>query len=314
MTENSSFLVSEGDEGGEGRSRDPAGSRRESPLTKPELGILPISPSSFLTDYKLTGWGMEKANCGTYFIVGCLNVEKHRGMNLDGVNMEGKAVLEVHRNTCHRPLCPVCWESWANREVKRAIRRLQSFGIKGRNLKPIHVTVSVPLDDWELPLESMRRKVYGVLKRVHCLGGMLIFHPKRQRNDKSWYFSPHFHIVGYGWIMDVRANYVHSGYIVKNIGIRKTLEGTIFYQLSHCGHASGHHTVTWFGALSYGRMHLPKIVEEKPTCPLCGNRFHRVGWIGKGECPLPDVEGVTFYDDPCNWYLIPPKWSLETTL
>ena len=271
-------------------------------------GILPISQSSFSDDYPLTGWGEKYANCGTFFTVGCLNVEEHNGMNLDGVSMEGKAYLERKKVSCHRPLCPTCWTDWANREVKKAKRRLEAFVLKGRNLKPIHLTVSVPVLDWGLSLVEKRKKVYRALKMVHCLGGMLIFHPKRQKENGEWFYSPHFHVIGYGWIVDVRANYVHSGYIVKNIGVRKTVEGTIFYQLSHCGISPEHHTVTWFGALSYGKLHVSKGEVEKSECPICGGELHRLTWIGKGECCLPDVEGVGFFDDPQNWVHLPRHW------
>ena len=278
-------------------------------------GILPISQSSFLgmdlvflADLPLTGSGEGYSSCGSFFTVGCLNVEKHRGMNLDGVNMDGKAYLERYKQSCHRPLCPICWPDWANREMRKAKVRLDSFVLKGRCLKPIHVTVSIPKSDYGLSLSEMRKKVYRALKAVHCLGGMVIYHPKRQNNyDGSWYFSPHFHIIGYGWIVDVHKNYVHSGYVVKNIGVRKTVEGTIFYQLSHCGVSKENRTITWFGCLSYGKLHV-RIQKEAHLCPICGEELHRLMYIGHGELPLPDVEGVAFFDDPSNWIAMRQRW------
>ena len=290
----SSFIRSvteaEGDKGG----------KSPIPFSK---GILPISQSSF----SLVGSGESLATCGSYFTIGCLNVEEHEGMTLDGVNMEGKAYLQRVKRSCHRPLCPICWQDWANREVRKAVTRLEAYRLKGRSIKPIHVTVSVPLVDWGLSLPELRKKVYRVLKRVHCHGGMLIYHPFRQNLRRVWYFSPHFHILGYGWIVDVRANYVHSGYIVKNIGIRKTLPGTIFYQLSHCGVSSERHAVTWFGALSYGKLHVRYDLEKELTCPLCRGKLHRLMWIGKGQMPLDDIEGVAFFDDAENWV----RWKFD---
>jgi hypothetical protein len=152
----------------------------------------------------------------------------------------------------------------------------------------------------------MRKKVYGALKRVHCLGGMLIYHPKRQnKHDGSWYFSPHFHALGYGWLMDIRRNYVNSGYIIKNVGIRKTVEGTIWYQLSHCGISENRHAVTWFGALSYAKLHVKYVEKKRETCPICGNRLKRLIWVGEGDDPVPDVEGIGFFDESANWILKP---------
>jgi hypothetical protein len=278
-----------------------------------EGGILPIRQSRFhgvaaLADFPLAGSGNPLPGCGSYFTIGCLNVEDHKGMNLDGVDMEGKAVLQRIKRSCDRPLCPDCRDDWANREVSKAVQRLDAFVLKGRSLRPIHLIVSVPHADYGLSLTDMRKKVYRVLKAVHCVGGLMIYHSKRkvQVRGGPWYYSPHFHVVGYGWIMDVRATYNHFGYVIKNVGIRKTVEGTIFYQLSHCGVSPDHHTVTWFGALSYGKLHVD-YVEKDDCCPLCKNKFHRVMWVGPGPCPLPDVEGVIYFDGPENWV----RWRFD---
>jgi hypothetical protein len=288
-------------------------------------GILPISQSGFdgvmgkesknadfgkkQADFSLVGSGEALVGCGTFFTVGCLNVEEHTGMNLDGVNMEGKAYLERHKRTCHRPLCPTCWPDWANREAEKAAQRLDAFVLKGRNLKPIHLTVSIPHSDYDFEIEALRKKSYAALKRVHCLGGMMIYHPKRQNKyTKAWYFSPHFHIVGYGWIVDVRQNYISSGYVVKNIGIRKTVHGTIWYQLSHCGLDGKHHAVTWFGCLAYGKLHVEYKEADKSECPLCHNELHQVLWIGLGPPDIPEIEGFAFYDDVENWMEKPSRF------
>jgi hypothetical protein len=285
-----------------------------------QRGILPISQSSFsegsfLADFPITGSGESYANCGSFFTVGCLNVEEHYGISnlVEGIDLSGagKAYLERRKNSCHRPICPTCWEDWANREKDRAVERLKAFVLKGRKLKPIHVTVSISHVDYELPLQKMREKVYKALKAVRMIGGMMIFHPKRQRFDRSWYYSPHFHIIGYGWIQDVRRNYFATGCIVKNVGIRKTVEGTIFYQLSHCGISPKHHTITWFGALSYNKLHVEYEEKEPSLCPMCGNKLKKLLWYGEGDPPeLPDVEGIGFYDDADNW-IYRPKVSFN---
>ena len=275
------------------------------------MGILPISQSSFLADYPLTGSGGSHANCGIFFTVGCLNVEEHHDTTLDGVNMSGKAYLERHKMSCHRLSCQICWPDSANREKDRATERLKAFHLKGRVLKPIHLTVSVSRADYGLSLEGMRKKVYGALKMVHCLGGMMIYHSRRKNSYGEWYYSPHFHVIGYGWIIDVRKMYEFSGYIIKNIGIRKTVEGTIYYQLSHAGISEKHHTVTWFGCLSYAKLHVKYVEKEESVCPICKERLYRLLWIGAGTCELPDVEGIAFFDDPDNWMIKTMRYSDE---
>ena len=278
---------------------------REPSLSRPARGILPISQSTVyggpLNSVPLVGSGESKLVCGSFFTVGCLNVDEHRGMNLDGVLMDGKGYFERHKRTCHDPLCPVCWESWASREMKRVKKRLDAFHLKGRKLQVVHVTVSVPKKDYDKSLLVLRSKVYRVLRSVHFLGGMAILHPRRKNAEGSWYFSPHFHVLGYGWLTDVRKNYIASGYVVKNIGIRKTVEGTIWYQLSHAGVPEGRHVVTWFGVCSYNKLRLAKEEKETRVCPVCGNPLRQVLWIGHDEKDLPDVDGFVFWDDPHNW-------------
>jgi len=278
----------------------------------PAQGILPYGQTTVygksskawesgdFADFSLVKSGDSHTNCGQIFAVGCLNVEAHEGMNLDGVDMSGKAVIKYVRTSCKRPLCPICWLDWANRECDVANKRLDAFILKnrgGKALKPIHVIVSVPHEDYGLSFPNMRKKVYRALKRVGLLGGMMIYHPKRKNKAKVWYFSPHFHILGYGWLQNIRQNYVHSGYVVKNIGVRKSVRGTIFYQLSHMGISPKFRTITWFGMLAYNRLKVPKIKKEAQICPLCGNRLRMLIWIGTHETFLEHVSRVTEHAD-----------------
>jgi len=244
--------------------------------------------------------------CGKIFYKGCLNVDAHQGMNLDGIDMTGKAVVSVHKVSCHKPLCPICWKEWASRECSRAVQRINAFNLidhGGRKMRPIHIAVSVPHSDYGLSLEALRRKVYASLKRCHCIGGMLIFHSKRREKDTGiWYYSPHFHVIGYGWIVDTHANYVYSGYVVKNLRVRQDLGGTIYYQLSHCTVASEHsHSITWFGALGYRKLRVRYRVEDPENCPLCGAELKELVWIGEGECLVPPLMKRFFYEKPDFW-------------
>jgi len=79
-------------------------------MRRQSSGMLPISPIGFgeSANFPLTGSGKAYAICGTFYTVGCLNVENHHGFTLDGINMNGKAYLEKHKMSCHRLACPVC--------------------------------------------------------------------------------------------------------------------------------------------------------------------------------------------------------------
>jgi hypothetical protein len=280
---------------------------------KPGLGpggMPPIRQSSFPADFGVTGSGEARELCGTFFRRGCLETHLHKDIEmvdgvrlqvgLDGRPLDHKGFFKVFKHKCFRAECPVCWEDWASRETRKASHRLQSFKLKGKNLRPIHLVVSVPHEDYGLNFDVLRRKSYKALKKVHVLGGMCIFHSKRWKN-KNPYFSPHFHIIGFGWVADIRRNYIFSGYVVRNLGVRKTVEGTIWYQLSHAGICKGKHAVTWFGCLSYNKLRVEKEEKEEHLCPFCKSRLREVVWIGKGDCPLPMVEGFEAYGDAQGW-------------
>lgn len=269
-----------------------------------------IRQSSFPADFETTGHGEQRDSCGVFFTKGCLESHLHESMDLpkgvclqiglDGKSVEYGVYYERWVHRCFRQACPVCWEKWAFREMNRATRRLLAFKLKGRNLKPIHVVVGIPHADYGLGIAEMRKKVYRALKTVHLLGGMCIYHPKRWKKGIA-YYSPHFHIIGYGWLTDVRKNYIASGYVVKNLRIRKTVEGTIWYQLSHAGVHPKHHTVTWFGCLSYNKLRIPKDEPEEHCCPFCMGKLKQILWIGDGDCPVPNVEGFKGYGDAQGW-------------
>jgi len=115
-----------------------------------------------------------------------------------------------------------------------------------------------------------------------------------------WYFSPHFHMLGYGWIRNTAENYSRTGWVVKNVGVRKSVVATAQYQLSHAGIHESCHTVTWFGGLSYNKLRVPMEEEPVDKCPLCGRPLVWLRWVGEGDPPLPDEEG-SYYVDPGGW-------------
>jgi hypothetical protein len=173
------------------------------------------------------------------------------------------------------------------------------FKIRGRKLKAIHVVVSPSEKDIVLygdDYAGFRRKAYTIAMECGVFGGSIIFHPFRMYNEDdiaedvveglshknapaAWYLSPHFHIIGYGWVHSVRQNYVKNGWIVKNLGVRKSIRATAHYQLSHCGVNKRFHSVVWFGALAYGKMRCPPLPKEKHECPLCGAEMRKVEFV-----------------------------------
>ena len=274
-------------------------------------GILPIGPSTkpvfsvFSADL-VDGWGLpghgeSKSDCGTFFTMGCLEVGNHVQSRVDGVDVAGKIYLKHKKVSCGRSTCPICYESWASREAHRIDYRISQFKTR---MKPIHVTVSPSRCDWALSVGQMRKKAYVLARKVGFFGGSCIFHPFRQDDEtKDWYFSPHFHLIGFGWIKNVGENYRASGWVVKNVGVRDSVQATAFYQLSHCGVYYGKarkHSVTWFGRLSYNKLRVVPEKLENEVCPLCGGELRKVVWVGVGACPLLDEQSEHFLD-PGGW-------------
>ena len=288
-------------------------------------GILPIAKSTFrvfdwvLPDDGDNGWflpghGSKYDGCGGVWRKGCLNVDLHIQSRLDGIDVSGKAYVRVGRQSCNRAECPICYEGWAGKEAHKIEYRLSQFHLK--KLKPIHFIVSPPESLYHISLEKLRIMAYNVAKKVNFLGGSCIVHPFREacllcgslKDNKEkrcvncgsfqfgWYKSPHFHMIGYGWIKGVADNYEDNGWIAVNLGVRDSVFATAQYQLSHAGVHDRHHTVTWFGLLSYNKLRVRKEIIERPVCPLCECELFDLRWVGEGDPPVSDDKGDYFVD------------------
>jgi hypothetical protein len=283
-------------------------------------GILPIAKSTFsVLGWDLVGHGEPYHDCGDTLVFGCLNVEEHTQDCLDK-DVVGKVFLDLRKRACLRAVCPICYEKWAGKEAHKIEYRLSQWKGSG---KAIHLMISVPKSLWYIPLEDLRSKSYQVARKVGFFGGSCIVHPFREicklcgshKDDLTkrcencgcseflWYFSPHFHLIGFGWIRGDKVKELHNkeGWITKNLGTRDSVFATAHYQLSHCGIKEGKHTVTWFGRLSYNDKNFkpkPEDVEKK-TCPLCGGELFQLRWVGEGE--LPFIEEGEYFDSPSNW-------------
>lgn len=221
------------------------------------------------------------ATCGHYKVIGCL--EHSPGY--------GKLV----KHNCARAECPVCYRTWILKATEAIVERIEA-GRPYASAKAIHVTVSPPRpSSLEFATKKtylkLRRKAQTIAKRAGFYGGCCIFHPYRENKaTKLWRRSPHFHLLGYGWIKGVATLHERTGWIVKNHRIRKSVGGTAYYQLSHAGVKVGHHVVTWFGSLSWKALRLPRSRPTPETCPTCGAPLKPLIWLGIGDNPLSDPE------------------------
>ena len=169
---------------------------------------------------------------------------------------------------------------------------------------------------------------------VGIKGGMMVFHPwrilpsvktrlqariQREKRDteeeyekkhwqairenalglESWqayvYWSPHFHIVGFGYICDSPNFYRLTGWTVKqirNISQKKSWNGqkmkddvaaVIYYVMSHCNVEWGRKSVIWLGCCTPTNM---KRLQEKPEVVLY-----------KKECEECKAQQIVYQDD-----------------
>jgi hypothetical protein len=254
--------------------------------------------------YQLVGNGeVTNVFCGKFMSYkGCLRVDLHNLITLDGVNYSGKVFVRKVHHWCNKPSCPVCFKSgWAIREAGNIEGRLaeasKRFGLVE------HIVCSVPLRDYGLSFEALRSKAVKVLFVRGVVGGVLIFHGFRYNLRKHWYFSPHFHVLGFvlggygcrgckrknnclkgcgGFDDRSYQNFLKDGYVVKVLGERKTVFGTAWYQLNHASIKKGvvrFHVASWFGVCSYRKLKVT-VEKRKDLCPICQHDLGAIRYFG----------------------------------
>jgi len=245
-------------------------------------GSIPILENGWGSygEYRLVGNGeiTNPETCGRHAsLKGCLRVDLHKLITLEGVNYTNKVFVRRVRFSCGKPSCPKCFKSgWAVREAGNVEARLKEASKHFGSVE--HIVASIPVKDYGLDLKALRLKVIKMLKGIGVVGGCLIFHGFRYNLRKQWYFSPHFHVLGFilgGYARCRRCKgadcyacdggfdgktyklYHKNGYIIRVMGKRKTVFGTSWYQLNHSSYKAGSvrfHIATWFGVCSYRKL------------------------------------------------------------
>ncbi len=135
---------------------------------------------------------------------------------------------------CHRADCPVCWDSWVEREVKSASEKflagldlLQHQNVKNQGH---HIVFSVPPEEYGLSVKQLRGRLLYRMRWVGAVASAIIFHPFRFRSletgyEVQWkhcslnrnaespiveseaYYSPHFHTACVGYLVPSRIFY-----------------------------------------------------------------------------------------------------------
>jgi len=244
--------------------------------------------------FKLVGTGESKEYCGDFITEGCDNFLNHP---------HDMVYAQNRRLTCKRAECPVCWDSWLIRESSRVTERIEKFRMLSekngfRSSKPIHVIVSPHKWLWNVTWTELKKTFRRMVKRAGIIGGVCMFHAFRLSGDgKTWFYAPHFHMIGYGWVINTKKISSKDGWVIKNKEIRKNSSevcSTVAYLLSHTAIAKGIHSVTWFGDLSYRSkyaLELKREIEESDAdkCPYCSQYLVLFEILGTDR-PPPEQE------------------------
>ncbi len=199
---------------------------------------------------------------------------------------ETRDIIKKKFYSCVNPSCPTCWKSWAIKEGRKAGERLEAFSRLSEehdenHIK--HVVVSVPKHEYKYyrykeGYRYMRNKAKKISEKRGFETGKMVFHPNRIKknfmrvwkkerqqgittlgkwawiiknrlHDIGTYFSPHYHLVGWGWIVGPGSEeFVNDKgevvdnptirkkmWVVINLGTRPEPIGLFVYLLSHAG-------------------------------------------------------------------------------
>jgi hypothetical protein len=272
--------------------------------------------ATFGTQQIVGNGSIANDKCGTFSThYGCLRGDLHEGAKLNGEDCSGKGFFRVVSNSCHRPSCPLCYESWAGREAHKIEGRLLEAEKQYGKIE--HFIASVPLERYGLSFDVIRKLVLKALASRGIFGGCTIFHGFRWNKwRKLWYWSPHLHVLAFlkggyarcracndrkcegrskeflrcdGFEARTRREFETDGFIVKVAedrygakGERKSVFDTAQYQLSHASidvNSKRAHAVFWFGVVSYRRFHF-KVEKRRVLCPICESELKRVHFVG----------------------------------
>ena len=236
--------------------------------------------------FHFPGTKEKRSSCGEWAWKGCNNLEGHEGINFNDCDVTGKGYVTNFQMCCFRADCEDCWLQWSYRQASKATRRFEKYQeVSKTKYKPRHIIISVP--DWDYgkskkELSKLARdKLNSVIPKWATFGGCIIYHPFRNEmidGKFRWYYSPHFHVLGFGWTLpNEDSKNQRAGWIIKtksNVdkdGRERSTFQTLSYALSHAGIKRHNHTLTWFGDLSYCKLKMEKEDYEMGKCPICEN-------------------------------------------
>lgn len=235
--------------------------------------------------------------CSLWKTEGCLNAELHEKLGKGRRNY-----IKHFQRSCYRPSCKTCYLKWIARQANVATRRIEKYSEKSGR-KSFHLMLMVPKSQNWVSYSNLKKRANEILKIAQWTGGSVIFHPFKPKEKLGWYYSPHFHLVGFGNRHKISEAFGKFGWYVKIGEERKSVFQTFCYILSHCGIKKGVHTLRWLGDLSYSKLEIKK--EPKLTgCTVCGAKFVPVYYDGVHPVIPPDKHFEGLVDSDGKWHVV----------
>jgi len=262
---------------------------------------LPVGKPSLFQRWEQVGSREQtNAKCGTFgFLHGCSHKELHDTI-VEGVSWKGKDYMKPVFYSCDKPTCSVCFkDGWAARQAKKGELRLAVASARFGG-KVEHIVASVAPKDYGLPYEVMKESTRKALARRGVVAGAMV--PHAFRGKKVFREGFHFHVMGIfeGEGYDrcrhcvgadchecdcfegrTRRLRKEDGYLVKVLEERRSVGGTLAYELNHASVLKGvvrFHVLTWFGLCAYNNM--PHVEDKKMVCPICALELEKHTYIG----------------------------------
>lgn len=202
--------------------------------------------------------------------------------------------IEEWTHNCSKAHCPTCFRNWLKRRTQDSGRRLKQIS-KLLHRAPNHIVLSAGPD-----FDGSSKQILKMVKAAGIIGGCKIFHAWRFREKATgqaiaWKRtdinpnskekvpsygteSPHWHILGWGYLTPSNEFYKKTGWTYKNLGPRKddSLYRTLYYQLSHATIDGRKQTLTWFGIVANNKLVTRVEVEyQVKLCPHCKSEMKK---------------------------------------
>jgi hypothetical protein len=277
-------------------------------IVKNRYWVYPVAAGALRFNELLLGRGVVGSeHCGQFISdYVCRNVEGHKGVMVGDVDCTNKIVVQHTHMFCHKATCPVCfYRGFSMRAARSVVGRLEA-GVKRGFGRIEHFTVSPSVEDRDLPLDVLKKKIAAAAFDRGIVGFVMIPHVVRiDRVGKKLYRSVHAHLLGFdcgsadhcrnclhdrgdcascsGFRGKEVRGYRKDGYLVKVHDARKTVLGSVLYQVGHSVVQVGlkrRSLVTYWGVLACSKFKGGRLpVEFK--CRACEGEMSRGVHVGR---------------------------------